>query len=45
MKKVLKVLGNPIVKWSAIGTLGLISLSLVAGNFIAERREQEIEAQ
>ena len=54
MKKALKVLGNPIVKWSEIGTIGLIFLSLVggnfiaslvAGNFIAERREQEIEAE
>lgn len=57
MKKVLKVLGNPIVKRSALGTLGTLGLiflslvsgnfiaSLVAGNFIAERREQEIEAE
>lgn len=45
MKKVLKVLGNPIVKWSEIVPIGLIFLSFVAGNFIAERREQEIEAE
>ncbi|MBE9042650.1 hypothetical protein IQ235_17965 [Oscillatoriales cyanobacterium LEGE 11467] len=45
MKKIFKILGNPIVKWSALAAVGLTTLSIVGANYVADGREKEIEPE
>jgi hypothetical protein len=44
MKSIFKILGNPIVKWSAVGAIGLIAFSIAGVNLVADKQEKPIEA-
>lgn len=45
MKKIFKILNNPIVKRSALAAIGLTTISIVGANYVADGREQEIERE